>query len=126
MRRARRWLAALMIVGLAGAQFMSLARACTLERDIAHALPAASSAAAMPADCPFMGKSTATPMACEPPCMPMAQTDRSAQAPIAPAPSTALVVRQVAAQRLPSLRASPPLARNASPPLLLRFGRLLI
>jgi hypothetical protein len=80
----------------------------------------------MPADCPFMGKSTAAPIACEPQCMPKAQTEKTWQAQIVLAPPTALFMRCVVPPRFCFVRASPPLARNASPPLSLLFGRFLI
>jgi hypothetical protein len=118
----------LLILGFAAAQFITLARACAIDRAHAPVFPAmvAGAAAAMPADCPFMAAGRATPVACEAQCMPQAQADKGADVKIPLGPPAVLVVRQLPAVHAFPLRAMPPLARNASPPFPLLYGRLLI
>lgn len=128
MRRSRRWVVALMILGFACAQFVSLARACTLDLEVAHAAtgPAAEPVAGMPADCPFMTEGGAPHVACQAQCMPRAQADQGAEVRIALAPPSVMVVRAVSPPMRGHMWATPPLARIASPPPLLLFGRFLI
>jgi hypothetical protein len=126
VRRFRRWLATLMIVGFASAQFISLAHACMSGPDVSAGAVAAESAT-MPADCPVMTDGMpATHTACEAHCVPRAQADKAADVRIALAPPSFLVVRlaPIAAPKWMAA-APPPLARIASPPLSL-FGRFLI
>ena len=128
MRAARKWLARLMILGFASAQFISLTHACAGARvfDLTTAA-IAGSAAAMPADCPTMAHGApATSAACEAHCGPTEQVDKGADVRTAAmAPASPLIVR-VAHSPVPvSARATPPLARIAAPPLSLRFGRFL-
>lgn len=130
LRGSRRWLAALMILGFVSAQLISVAHACGGGLDAAF-VPAeamAGSAATMPADCPGMadGASSAS-AACDAHCLPRAQVDKGADVRLAAlAPPSSLIV-QMAHPTVPaSMRATPPLARIASPPLSLLFGRLLI
>lgn len=130
MRASRRWLTILMILGFVLAQGISLARACgstpDASRTTAQAL--AGTAAAMPADCPLMADAAApSGAACDAHCLPSAQVDKGAEVRIAAlAPPSSLVVRRMQPELPLSVRALPPLARIASPPLSLLFGRFLI
>jgi hypothetical protein len=125
---SRRWLAALMILGFTLAQAISVAHACMSGPDLSTSVVAVESSPLMPADCPVMSDGVPpTHAACEAHCVPREQADKSAGVRIALAPPSFLVVRlaPVAAQRrMPA--APPPLARIASPPLSLLFGRFLI
>jgi hypothetical protein len=130
VHRSRRWLAALMMLGLVAAQLISVAHACAGLSGFAqpaHAM--AGPAAAMPADCPGMADGTApTDAACEAHCGPPEQAGNAADLRIpAMVPATPLIVR-VAPLCVPdSLRVAEPLrARSAAPPLSLLFSRLLI
>ena len=65
--------------------------------------------------------------ACDAHCLPSEQVDKGADVRIAAlAPPSSLLVQIVQPAIPASMRATPPLARIASPPLSLRFGRLLI
>src|SRR5689334_10793269 len=92
--------------------------------------PAGSSAhtAAMPADCPMMADdSSMSGPACGAHCLPHEQADRGADVRIAAlGPPAVLVFRAVRPVVAAAMRAMPPLARIASPPQSLRFGRFLI
>ena len=82
----------------------------------------------MPADCPGMvDAASSASVACDAHCLPRAQVDKGADVRIAAlAPPTSLVVQVVQPLVPTSMRATLPLARIASPPLSLLFGRLLI
>jgi hypothetical protein len=127
VRASRRWLAGLMILGFSSAQLISLAHACGSSSDTPLA-PALVIAAAMPADCPIMADGThSTGAACDAHCLPREQADKGADVRIAAmAPPCPLVVRVVPPKVQTAMRATPPLARIASPPLSLLFGRFLI
>jgi hypothetical protein len=130
MRGSRRWLAALMILGFASAQAISLAHACGSPPDASSATAAAmaGTGAAMPADCPIMADG-ASPAgaACDAHCVPREQVDKGVDVRIAAlAPPSSLVVQVVQPLVPTSMRATPPRVRIASPPLSLRFGRFLI
>jgi hypothetical protein len=88
----------------------------------------AGSAATMPADCPGMvGGASSASAACDAHCLPRAQVDKGADVRLAAlAPPSSLIVQIVHPTVPTSMRATPPLARIASPPLSLLFGRLLI
>ncbi|HZI84289.1 MAG TPA: hypothetical protein VFF44_10270 [Casimicrobiaceae bacterium] len=128
MRRSRRWLSVVMILGFACAQLISLAHACAGDSETIG--PAGSSAhtAAMPADCPMMADdSSMSGPACGAHCLPHEQADRGADVRIAAlGPPAVLVFRAVRPVVAAAMRAMPPLARIASPPQSLRFGRFLI
>ena len=128
MRRSRRWLAALMILGFACAQFVSLARACTLGPDVLHAPAVTHDAlAGMPADCPMTTDGTSSHASCDTHGVPHAQADRTVDARIPLAPPSVFVLRVVSPSPHRDARAAPlPLARIASPPLSTLFSRLLI
>jgi hypothetical protein len=128
-RASRRWLAGLMILGFISAQLISLAHACATGPDrspaSAHAF---GGTAAMPADCPMVVHAAPSDgTACDAHCLPSAQVDKGAEARIAAmAPPSPLIVRVVQPAIPSSVCAPPPLARIASPPLSLLFGRFLI
>jgi hypothetical protein len=119
-----------MILGFVSAQLISVAHACGggLDAALVPVQAMGGSAATMPADCPGMvdGASSAS-VACDAHCLPRAQVDKGADVRLAAiAPPSSLIV-QMAHPTVPtSMRATPPLARIASPPLSLLFGRLLI
>ena len=123
-----------MILGFAGAQFVSLARACTLGPDgarpgaaSAHAVAASAHAvASMPADCPMQTGGAWSDAWCDSHGVPHAQVDKTADARIALAPPSVRVLRVVSSSRHRAARAMPPLARSASPPPTRLFSRLLI
>ena len=129
MRLSRRWLAALMILSFASAQFIGLARACVSGLEAlegAHGQAASRAAVSMPADCPAMtvdGPPSST--ACEAQCLPREQADRAAEARVALAPPSVFVVRTVARAVPGAVRATPPRATIASPPLALLYSRFL-
>ena len=125
MRASRRWLAALMILGLASAQFISLARACTLAPYAADA-PAPGALASMPADCPMQSDRAPSDASCATHGLPHAQADKTADARIPLAPPSVIALRGNSPSRHGDAPATPPLARIASPPPLLLFSRLLI
>ena len=130
MRRWRRWLAALMILGFASAQFISLAHACMNGLDIAHGMFAHASSeapSAMPADCPAMTHGEGTSHAlCDAVCVPREQADQPSDIRIALAPPSFLVVRRVTLVAPNVVHAAPPRATIASPPRSLLFSRFLI
>jgi hypothetical protein len=129
LRRSRRWLTGLMILGFIGAEFISLAHACTTGSDeTGPPISIAAHAAAMSADCPMMGqRGLANDPACDTHCFPREQADRGTDGPLpALAPPAVPVFRLVPAFVDDRAFAKPPLPRIASPPLSLLFGRFLI
>lgn len=130
MRRFRRWLAAVMMLGLVSAQLISLAHACAGPGALAQPTHgAAGPATAMPADCPGMGAGAVpTESACEAHCGPHQQVDNGVDLRLpAVMPASPLIVRTAPVHVPESLRAGEPLlARGAAPPLSLLFSRLLI
>jgi hypothetical protein len=130
VRLARRWLAALMILGFASAQFISLAHACMNAKDTVHIAVdqlASQATHAMPPDCPAMAQGGgAAHSACEAQCLPREQADRAADVRVALAPPSVLVVRPATLAVPSALRAMPPRVTIASPPLSLLFSRFLI
>jgi hypothetical protein len=129
LRGSRRWLAALMIVGFTSAQAISLAHACGTAPDASFTMaPPVAGIAAMPVDCALMSdQSSPANAACDAHCLPSEQVDKGADVRIAAlAPPSSLFVQIVQPAIPASMRATPPLVRIASPPLSLRFGRLLI
>jgi hypothetical protein len=127
VRSSRRWLAGLTILGFASAQFISLAQACMSGSDGPATAAIAASAAAMPSDCPLMTDGApSTHAVCDAHCVPREQADKGADARIALAPPSVLVVRPVELASLRAVRATPPRATIASPPLALLYSRFLI
>jgi hypothetical protein len=129
VRASRRWLAVLMMLGFISAQLISLAHACAGAVDFSRASSQASAGTvAMPADCPMAtGAKPSADVACDAHCLPSAQVDQGTEARIAAmAPPSPLIVRVVQPAIPSSVYAAPPLARIASPPLSLLFGRFLI
>ena len=128
MRVWRRSLAALMIVGFVSAQFISLAQACMNGFDPLHGpgVAVTGSEYVMPADCPAMAQGgDVTHSACEAHCVPREQADRASDVRIALAPPSFLVVRLAESVLRKAVRATPPRATIASPPLSLLFSRFL-
>jgi hypothetical protein len=127
VRPSRRWLAGLMILGFASAQFISLAQACMGGSDGPATAVAAESAALMPADCPVMTDGApSTQAVCDAHCVPREQADRAVDVRIALAPPSVLVVRLVELIVPSAVRATPRRMTIASPPLALLYSRFLI
>jgi hypothetical protein len=126
VRRLRRWLASLMILGFASAQFISLAHAC-MSGSSAAVGTSAEAGAGMPADCPGMAHNAASDAACDAHCVPHGQATNSVDGRIpALAPPSVLVVRIVRPAAVNMVRAAPLQTRIASPPSALLSTRLLI
>ena len=119
-----------MILAFISAQLIGLAHACGTAPDVSFATAGAMAAtgAAMPADCPVMADARlSTGAACDAHCVPREQADKGADVRVAAlAPLTPLLVQIVQPAIPASMRAAPPLARIASPPLSLLFGRFLV
>ncbi len=127
MRSSRRWLAGVMILGVACAQFVSLAHACMNGLGAHPARVAVASTVAMPADCPMVAEGTAaTDTRCDAHSVPREQVDNGADVRVAWAPPSILVVRLTPVVTPSTLRATRPFVRNASPPLSLLSNRFLI
>jgi hypothetical protein len=130
MRRSRKRIAALMLLGWLFAQFVAVAHACPA----LNTTTAASSAAAapadspMPADCAAMAKlAGSNANVCQSHCVSGEQVDTQAQAPAAAlSPQSALTVRLADPRFVKSAdrHASP--ACGAGPPATLLFSRFLI
>ena len=128
VRSQRRWLAGVMILGFACAQFISLAHAC-MATDVAAGAVGASRgiAEAMP-DCPVMARAATAVAyeACDAHCVPPEQTAKGADVRVALAPPTVFILRVVSPANSSLVPASRPIARITSPPLSLLFSRFLI
>ena len=124
MRRSRKRIAGLMLLGWLFAQLVTIAHACPALDTNASA----SSAATMPTDCPAMAKLAASNAnVCQSHCVAGEQVDTQAQAPAAAlSPQPALTVRISAPQFLKSVDRHAPGACGNDPPATLLFSRFLI
>jgi hypothetical protein len=129
VRRQRRWVAGLMMVGVAFAQVVTVAHACTLAVPMSEAATAARLVdTPMPPDCTQMAKrSIATGNVCDSHCAYGQQIDVQPDAPTAAiAPQPALTVRVVSPIVQPSHDSAALDARSTAPPVSLLFSRFLI
>jgi hypothetical protein len=129
VRRQRRWVAALVMLGLVFAQIITVAHACTLAVPVSQAIafnqPADES---MPEDCAAMAKrAVANGNVCDSHCAYDQQIDVQPDAPVAAiAPHPALTVRIVSSIVEPALATIVLHARSTAPPVSLLFSRFLI
>jgi hypothetical protein len=127
VRRQRRWVAALVMLGVVFAQVVTVAHACTL------AVPGFQAATfvqpaddTMPADCPAKG-ATANIKVCDSHCAYGQQIDTQPDAPVAAiAPQPALTVCLVSSIVQSSLDTKFLHARSTAPPISVLFSRFLI
>ena len=128
VRRQRRWVAALVMLGVLFAQVVTVAHACAL------AVPAFQAATlvqpaddTMPSDCPSKG-ATANAKVCDSHCAYGQQIDVQPDAPVAAiAPQPALTVCAVSSSIVQSSLDTKFLhARSTAPPISLLFSRFLI
>jgi hypothetical protein len=124
MRRSRKRIAGLMLLGWLFAQLVTIAHACPALDTNASA----SSAATMPTDCAAMAKLAASNAnVCQSHCVAGEQVDTQAQVPAAAlSPQPALTVRISAPQFLKSVDRHAPGACGNDPPATLLFSRFLI
>jgi len=124
MRRSRKRIAGLMLLGWLFAQLVTIAHACPALDTNASA----SSAATIPTDCAAMAKLAASNAnVCQSHCVAGEQVDTQAQAPAAAlSPQPALSVRISAPQFLKSVDRHAPGACGNDPPATLLFSRFLI
>ena len=124
MRRSRKRIAGLMLLGWLFAQLVTIAHACPALDTNASA----SSAATIPTDCAAMAKLAASNAnVCQSHCVAGEQVDTQAQAPAAAlSPQPALTVRISAPQFLKSVDRHAPGACGNDPPATLLFSRFLI
>ena len=124
MRRSRKRIAGLMLLGWLFAHLVTIAHACPALDTNASA----SSAATMPTDCAAMAKLAASNAnVCQSHCVAGEQVDTQAQVPAAAlSPQPALTVRISAPQFLKSVDRHAPGACGNDPPATLLFSRFLI
>jgi hypothetical protein len=124
MRRSRKRIAGLMLLGWLFAQLVTIAHACPALDTNASA----SSAATMPTDCAAMAKlAGSNANVCQSHCVAGEQIDTQAQAPAAAlSPQTALTVRVVDLQLVKSVDRNASAACGNDPPATLLFSRFLI
>jgi hypothetical protein len=129
VRRQRRWVAGLVMLGVVFAQIVTAAHACTL------AVPAPPTATlvepndvTMPSDCAAMAKEVAAnAKVCDSHCAYGQQIDVQPDAPVAAiAPQPALTVGVVPSIVQPSFDKTFLHARSTAPPVSLLFSRFLI
>jgi hypothetical protein len=129
VRRRRRWVAGLVMLGIVFAQIVTVAHACTLavpaNQPTASGQPADES---LPEDCAAMAKRAASNgNVCDSHCAYGQQIDVQSDAPVAAiAPQPALTISVVSSIVQPPLDAIFLHARNTAPPVSLLFSRFLI
>jgi hypothetical protein len=129
VRRQRRWVAGLVMLGLMFAQIVTVAHACTLAvpafQAVAFSQPADDT---NPSDCAAMAKRVAAnAKVCESHCAYGQQIDVHSDTPVAAiAPQPALTVGVMAPILQPSLDTIFLHARSTAPPVSLLFSRFLI
>jgi hypothetical protein len=129
VRRQRRWVAGLVMLGLVFAQIITVAHACTLavpvSQVVAFGQPADES---MPVDCAAMAKrAVANGNVCDSHCAYGQQIEVQPDAPVAAiAPQPALMVGVVSLTVPGSLDPIFLHARSTAPPVSLLFSRFLI
>jgi len=127
--RQRRWVAGLVMLGVAFAQIVTAAHACTLAvsapRPATLVQPAADT---MPSDCPATAKrAAANAKVCDAHCAYGQQIGVQADAPVAAiAPQPALTVSAVSPIVQSSCDRTSLRARSTAPPVSLLFSRFLI
>ena len=130
MRRSRKRIAGLMLLGWLFAQFVTLAHACPALNPATSPAIVSSVAtpAAMPTDCAEMAKSANSNInICQSHCVAGEQVDTQAQAPAAAlSPQPALTVRVADPQLAKSADRHAPGACGNDPPATLLFSRFLI
>jgi len=130
MRRSRKRIAALMLLGWLFAQIVTIAHACPALNPATSAASVSSVAitAAMPADCAEMAKSAnSNSNVCQAHCVGGEQVDTQAQAPAAAlSPQPALTVRVADPQLVKSADRHAPGGCGNDPPATLLFSRFLI
>ena len=130
MRRRRQWIVALLIVGLAYAQVVTAAHACTMLAPGSQVPAQASVPAdqAMPADCPEMAKQFDSSLnVCLSHCDFGQQVDVHTDVPTAAiAPQVALTIRLAVSHVCTNVDGTTLLASLAAPPPQLLFSRFLI
>ena len=129
MRRSRKRIAGLMLLGWLFAQFVTIAHACPALDTNAPASSAATAAASpMPSDCAAMAKlAGSNANVCQSHCVAGEQVDTQAQAPAAAlSPQPALTVRVVDPQFVKSAHPHASAACGNDPPATLLFSRFLI
>jgi hypothetical protein len=129
VRRQRRWVAGLVMLGLVFAQVVTVAHACTLVVPMSQAATFVEPAdEAMPSDCPAMAKRVVkNAKVCDSHCAYGQQIDVQSDAPVAAiAPQPALTVGVVSLPVLGSLDTIFLHARSTAPPISLLFSRFLI
>lgn len=129
VRRQRRWVAGLVVLGLVFAQCITVAHACLLTSVAPQAATLAPVAGeTMPPDCAAMAKHAATNVnACELHCAYGEQIGAHPDLPVASiAPHPALTVDPVPPVVHPSLETASLLARSTAPPVSVLFSRFLI
>ena len=131
VRRQRRWVAGLMMLGVVFAQIVTVAHACTLALAASQPVTAFVEPTndAMEQGCLGMAKcgaASANANACESHCIYGQQIDVQPAIPLAAfAPQPGLIVRAVPPIEQPSLDAIFLRAKTTAPPVSLLFGRFL-
>ena len=128
VRKQRRWVVTLVMLGVVFAQVVTLAHACTLVVPAFQAATLVQPADnTMPSDCPSNG-ATASVKVCDLHCAYGQQIDAQPDAPVAAiAPQLALTVCVVSPSIVPSSLNTKFLhARSTAPPISLLFSRFLI
>lgn len=130
MRRSRKRIAGLMLLGWLFAQFVTIVHACPALNPAISVASASSIAvtAAMPTDCEAMAKLVdSNANVCQSHCVAGEQVDTQAQAPAAAlSPQPALTVRVADPQSVKSADRHAQGACGNDPPATLLFSRLLI
>jgi len=130
VRRQRRWVAGLVMVGVVFAQIVAVAHACTLAvtgLQVAATLVETADDSTL-SDCPTMAKRiAANAKICESHCAYGQQIDVQPDAPVAAiAPQPAPSIRIVLSIAQPLLDTTSLHARSTAPPVSLLFSRFLI
>ena len=130
MRRSRKRIAGLIVLGWLFAQIVTVAHACPALNPATSVASVSSVAitAAMPTDCEAMAKlAGSNANVCQSHCVAGEQVDTQAQAPAAAlSPQPALTVRVADPQSVKSADRHAPGACGNDPPATLLFSRLLI
>ena len=132
MRRSRKRIAGMMLLGWLFAQFVAIAHACPALNATAPASNAATAATAtaspMPTDCEAMAKlADSNANICQSHCIAGEQVDTQTQAPAAAlSPQPALTIRVADPQLVKSADRHAPGACGNDPPATLLFSRFLI
>ena len=130
MRRSRKRIAGLMLLGWLFAQFVAIAHACPAlnPATLVASVSSVAITTAMPTDCAAMAKlADSNANVCQSHCIAGEQVDAQAQAPAAAlSPQPALIVRVADPQFVKSADRHASAARGNDPPATLLFSRFLI